>query len=96
MCFKSKLQIAVLCGFLLAFTACSSLSKKDETMSPSSSSTSTAAPLLVASADPRADVVKSMKASLDAKSYRTRMATTSSSGNNMNMTAEFVAPTGRT
>ncbi len=92
MCFQSKLQIAALCGFLLAVTACSSLSKKDVYMSPSSSSTPTAAPTLVASADPRADVVKAMRASLNAKSYRTRRESTSSSSSNHIITAEFVAP----
>ncbi len=90
MCFKSPLQIAVLCCFLLSFAACSSLLKKDGNASSSTSTPS--APLQVASDDPRSDVVKSMKASLDAKSYRTRMAVINSTGNNMNMTAEFVAP----
>ncbi len=93
MCFQSKLQIAALCGALLITTACGSLPKKDENTPSSSSSTSTAdAPILAASADPRADVVKAMKASLDAKSFRKRMTTTNSSGSNINSTIEFVAP----
>ena len=73
----SKWQIPVLCGLLLAAAACSSRS--------------TTAPM-TASADPRADVTKAMRASLAAKSYRSRMVTTSSSGSNRTMTAEFVAP----
>ena len=73
----SKWQIPVLCGLLLAVAACSSLS--------------TTAPM-TASADPRADVTKAMRASLAAKSYRSRIVTTSSSGSNRTMTAEFVAP----
>ena len=47
---------------------------------------------MTASADPRADVTKAMRASLAAKSYRSRIVTTSSSGSNRTMTAEFVAP----
>ena len=47
---------------------------------------------MTASADPRADVTKAMRASLAAKSYRSRMVTSSSSGSNQTMTAEFVAP----
>ena len=74
---QNKWQIPVLCGLLLAFAACSS--------------PSTTAPL-TASADPRADVTKAMRASLAAKSYRSRIVTTSSSGPNRTMTAEFVAP----
>ena len=73
----SKWQIPVLCCLLLAVAACSSLSKT--------------APM-TASADPRADVTKAMRASLAAKSYRSRMVTSSSSGSNRTMTAEVVAP----
>jgi hypothetical protein len=73
----SKWQIPVLCCLLLAVAACSSLSKT--------------APM-TASADPRADVTKAMRASLAAKTYRSRMVTTSSSGSNRTMTAEIVAP----
>ena len=72
-----KWQIPVLCSLLLAVAACSSLSKT--------------APM-TASADPRADVTKAMRASLAAKSYRSRMVTSSSSGSNRTMTAEVVAP----
>ena len=73
----SKWQIPVLCCLLLAVAACSSLSKT--------------APM-TASADPRADVTKAMRASLAAKSYRSRMVTSSSSGSDRTMTAEIVAP----
>ena len=73
----SKWQTPVLCCLLLAVAACGSLSKT--------------APM-TASADPRADVTKAMRASLAAKSYRSRMVTTSSSGSNRTMTAEIVAP----
>jgi hypothetical protein len=73
----SKWQIPALCCLLLAVAACSSLSKT--------------APM-TASADPRADVTKAMRASLAAKTYRSRMVTTSSSGSNRTMTAEIVAP----
>lgn len=92
MCFQNKLQIAALCGFLLTVTACGLLSKKDENTSPSFSSPSTTEPTIVASADPRADMVKAMRASLDAKSYRSRIATTSSNGHNNIITAEVVTP----
>jgi hypothetical protein len=73
----SKWQIPVLCCLLFAVAACSSLSK----IAP-----------MTASADPRADVTKAMRASLAAKSYRSRMVITSSSGSNRTMTAEIVAP----
>ena len=75
----SKWQIPVLCGLLLAVAACSSLSTRTGKS-------------MTASADPRADVTKAMRASLAAKSYRSRMVTASSSGSNHTMTAEFVAP----
>jgi hypothetical protein len=88
----NKWQIAVVLGVLLTISACSSLSKNGENTSSLSSSPSTMAPTFSASADPRADVVKSLKASLDVKSYRTRITTTNSGGGGMNMTAEFVAP----
>ena len=73
----SKWQIPVLCCLLLAVAACKSLTK--------------VAPM-TASADPRADVTKAMRASVAAKSYRSKMVTTSSSGSNHTMTAEIVAP----
>jgi hypothetical protein len=73
----SKWQIPVLCCLLLAVAACSSLSK----IAP-----------MAASADPRADVTKAMRASLAAKSYRSRIVTSSSSGSNQTTTAEIVAP----
>jgi hypothetical protein len=73
----SKWQIPVLCCLLLAVAACSSLTKT--------------APM-TASTDPRADVTKAMRASLAAKSYRSKMVTNSSSGSNRTMTAEIVAP----
>ena len=73
----SKSQIPVLCCLLLAVAACSSLSKT--------------APM-TASADARADVTKAMRASLAAKTYRSRIVTSSSSGSNRIMTAEVVAP----
>jgi hypothetical protein len=73
----SKWQIPVLCCLLFVVAACSSLSK----IAP-----------MTASADPRADVTKAMRASLAAKSYRSRMVITSSSGSNRTMTAEIVAP----
>jgi hypothetical protein len=75
----SKWQIPVLCCLLLAVAACSSLSTRNGKS-------------MTASADPRADVTKAMRASLAAKSYRSRMVTSSSSGSNQIMTAEFVAP----
>ena len=58
----SKWQIPVLCCLLLAVAACSSLSNRDGNS-------------MTASADPRADVTKAMRASLAAKSYRSRMVT---------------------
>lgn len=73
----SKWQVPVLGCLLLAVAACGSLSKT--------------APM-AASADPRADVTKAMRASLATKSYRSRIVITSSSGSNRTMTAEFVAP----
>jgi hypothetical protein len=73
----SKWQIPVLCCLLLAVAACSSLTK----IAP-----------MTASTDPRADVTKAMRASLAAKSYRSRMVSTGSSGSNRTMTAEIVAP----
>jgi hypothetical protein len=73
----SKWQIPLFGCLLLAVAACSSHS--------------TTAPL-TASADPRADVTKSMRASFAAKSYRSRIVTASSSGSNRTMSAEFVAP----
>lgn len=82
-----KWQVPVLCGFLLASAACGSRLGSD---GKSSSSTKTAP--LTASADPRADVTKAMRASFEAKSYRSRMVSNSSSGSNHTMTAEFVAP----
>jgi hypothetical protein len=85
-----KLQIAVLYGVLLTVTACSSVSKNGEN-TPSSSSTTTA-PIFTASNDPRADVVNAMRKNLEAKSYRMRSVTTSTSGYNSSMTTEFVAP----
>jgi hypothetical protein len=92
MYFQGKLLTAALCGFLLTITGCSWISKKDENKPPVSSSTSTSLPTLAASSDPRADLVKSMKASLDVKSFRKRITTTNSSGSNINSTIEFVAP----
>ena len=74
----SKGQRPVLCGLLLAVAVCSSCS--------------TMRAPLTASADPRADVTKAMRASLAAKTYRSRIVTTSSSGSDRTMTAEVVAP----
>jgi len=85
----NKLQITLLCSLLLAVAACGSRSTGDSTAS--SPSTTTTAPF-TASADPRADMVKAMQASLDAKSYRSRIATTSSDGHNNNIMAEVVTP----
>lgn len=81
----STWRIILLCGFLLTLAGCSLLSK-NSAMIP------TTAPVFTASADPRADVVKAMRANLDAKSYRMRSTTTSSSGYKSNISAEFVAP----
>ena len=86
----NKLQIIALSGFLLTATACSSLSKNGE--NTPSSSTTTTAPIFTASSDPRADVIKSMKASLNAKSFRERVTTINSDGGKVNATIEFVAP----
>lgn len=83
----NRWQISALCGLLLAVAACSSLSTSDGNYTPST----TTVPL-TASADPRADVTKAMRASLAAKSYRSRIVITSSSGSNRTMTAEVVAP----
>ena len=74
---KHQVYALALVGLLLAVAACSSLSK----ISP-----------MAASADPRADVTKAMRASLAAKSYRSRIVTSSSSGSDRTMTAEIVAP----
>ncbi len=79
----NKLQITLLCSLLLAVAACGSRSTGDSTAS--SPSTTTTAPF-TASADPRADMVKAMQASLDAKSYRSRIETSSSAGHNNNRT----------
>ena len=88
---SNKLQITILCSFLIAVPACSSISTPNTSVAPSSPTNATAP--LTASADPRADMVKAMRASLDAKSYRSRIATTAGSdGHNINITAEFVAP----
>lgn len=84
---RNKMQIAMLCSLLLAVAACGSRSTGDRTASPR-----TPGAPLTASADPRADVVKAMRASLEAKSYRSQIATTSSNGHNRNMTAEVVPP----
>ena len=84
---QSKWQIPVLCGLLVAGAGCSSLSTGNRN---SSSSTKTAP--LAASADPRADITKAMRASFEAKSYRSRIVSNSSSGSNRTMTAEFVSP----
>ncbi len=86
----NQLQIIALSGFLLTATACSSLSKNGEN-TPSSSSTTTA-PIFTASSDPRADVINAMRKNLEAKSYRMRSVTASTSGFNSSMTIEFVAP----
>ena len=86
---SNKLQITILCSFLIAFPACSSISTPNTSVAPSSPTNATAP--LTASADPRADMVKAMRASQDAKSYRSRIATTGSDGHNINITAEFVA-----
>ncbi len=76
-----KLQIAGLCGVLLTFTACSSLSKNDVNAPSSSSSNSAAtAPIFTASNDPRADVEKAMRRRLEVKSYRMRNVLTMSDG----------------
>lgn len=83
----NKWQIPVLCGLLLAVAACGSRSAGDG--NPSSSTTT--APM-TASSDPRADVTKAMRASLEAKSYRSRIVTCSSNGSDRTMTAEIVAP----
>ncbi|MDT5268630.1 MAG: hypothetical protein QOH49_816 [Acidobacteriota bacterium] len=77
----NKLQAAVLCSLLLTGAACSSLSTGGGAAAP-----------FTASADPRADMVKAMRASLDAKSYRVRRVMTSSNGRNHNMTGEVVMP----
>lgn len=82
----SKWQTVVLCGLLVPVAACSSHSPSD-----GNSSSSTTAPF-TASADPRADVTKAMRASFAAKSYRSRIVSTSSSGSNRIMTAESVSP----
>lgn len=88
-----KLQIAVLCGVLLTFTACSSLSKNDvNALSSSSSNSAATAPIFTASNDPRADLIKSIRKNLEAKSYRMRNMITSSNGYNSRKTGEFVAP----
>lgn len=74
-----KGRFLVLCGLLLAAAACGSRS------------TTTTSPL-TASADPRADVTKAMRASLAAKTYRSRIVSASSSGSDRTMTAEVVSP----
>jgi hypothetical protein len=86
----NKLQITLLCSFLLAMAACGSRSTTGDSTTTTSPSTTTAP--LTASADPRADIVKAMRTSLDAKSYRSRIVTTSSGGHDQKITAEVVAP----
>ncbi len=81
----------MLCCLLLVAAACGTRSTGDNGSSNNALSSTTTTPM-TASADPRADMVKAMRASLDAKSYRSRIATTGSNGRNINITAEFVAP----
>jgi hypothetical protein len=47
---------------------------------------------IAASTDPRRELVKAMRAMLDAKAYRARMETSSSSGINNTSILEFAAP----
>lgn len=86
---SNQLSLTILCSLLVTGHACSSVSTRNTSVEPSSA-TNTAAPM-TASTDARADIVKAMRASLNAKSYRSRIAT-GSDGNNINITAEFVAP----
>ncbi|MEJ7848391.1 MAG: hypothetical protein WKF92_09910 [Pyrinomonadaceae bacterium] len=90
--FLNKLQIVTICGIMLAVMACGALSKKEDVNAPAASPNSAKVPTLTASSDPKADVVKAMRASFDAKSYRSRITTTSSNGSNQVVTAEIVAP----
>jgi hypothetical protein len=93
----NKLEIILFCSLLLSVvTGCGSHPIGDSNTPVSSPpTTSTTAPL-TASSNPRADMIKAMRGSLEAKSYRSRIAIISSSGRNQNITAEFVAPTGCT
>lgn len=84
-----KWQIPVLCSLLLVFATCTSRPTGEGNMSSSTTAETTP---FAASADPRADVTKAMRASYAAKSYRSRIVSTSTSGSNRIMTAEFVAP----
>ena len=83
----NKWQITVLFCLVLAVAACGSRSSGNG----NASSSTTTAPM-TASADPRADVTKAMRASIEAKSYRSRIVTSSSNGSDRTMTAEIVAP----
>ena len=89
---QNKIQITLVCGVLLIVMGCGALSKKDGANTSPSYSNSAKAATLTASSDPKADVVKAMRASFDAKSYRSRITTTSPSGSNQVVTAEIVAP----
>jgi hypothetical protein len=78
-----KLEIASLCGLLLLSAACGG---------PSSSTGNAPMNPVTAGADPHGELTKAMSAMLAAKSYRSRMQSSSSSGINGTTLVEFSAP----
>lgn len=81
---------AIVYGYLFGLAACNPAPHAAAT-----ASTGAAPPMpatVATSADPRADITQAMRASLAARSYRSRIVTTSSSGSNRTMSADVVAP----